>query len=423
MHQRVLNYQSILGAFLLAFLLILVGCGAPSAEVQPIDETKQQLNDENLESVVPIEDIDIDIDIDVDVDKQEEDKIDKQDKGELAIHYIDVGQGDATLFIGPDFTILIDAGRHNSSDVTPYLREQGVSDIDLMILTHPHSDHIGQADIILKELKVKEVWMSGDEHTTQTFERVLDATLESGADYHEPRAGETFEFGSAFVEVVNPLNINGNLHAGSVSVRISFGDIKFLFTGDAEHQTEADMINRGHDLEAHFFQLGHHGSSTSNTPAFLNKVKPEVAIYSAKAENSYGHPHDEIVSRINNMGIDLYGTDVHGTIIVTTDGEQYTVETNKSGAVTETSNYITPKEADSESESESESEVKTNSDCININTASKEQLEKITHLSTVRITELIQLRPFSSIEELTEINGIGPARLADIKEQGLACSE
>ncbi|WP_332692800.1 MBL fold metallo-hydrolase [Halalkalibacter lacteus] len=334
---------------------------------------------------------------------------------ELAVHYIDVGQGDATLLKGPDFTILIDAGRHDAGNVTPYLQIQGVTDIDLMILTHPHADHIGQADKVIQELSVKEVWMSGDEHSSATFERVLDALLASDAKYHEPRAGESYSFGSALVEVYNPESVTGDLHEGSVSVRITYGDIKFLFTGDAEHQTEEDIINRGHDIQAHIFQLGHHGSTTSNTQAFLDQVQPEVAIYSVREGNSYGHPHDEIVERLKTMGIDLYGTDVDGHIIVTTDGEQYTVSTDNSGTLTET---ITTTTAERKEEQET---VPSIDDCLNINTASKEELTEITHIGDERANELIQFRPFESLDELSQINGIGQARAAEIKEQGLAC--
>ncbi|MFC0470451.1 MBL fold metallo-hydrolase [Halalkalibacter kiskunsagensis] len=330
-----------------------------------------------------------------------------QSSEKLEVHYIDVGQGDATLLKGPDFTLLIDAGRHDAIDVTPYLQSQGITDLDLMILTHPHADHVGQADKVIEAFPIKEVWMSGDEHTSATFERVLDALLDSDAEYYEPRAGESFTIGSALVEVYNPESVTGDLHEGSISVRISYGDIKFLFTGDAEYQTERDMINRGHNLKAHIFQLGHHGSTTSNTQDFLDRVQPEVAIYSAREGNSYGHPHDEIIERIENMGIDLYGTDEHGHIIVTTDGKQYTVSTDIGAITTE------PKEE--------QETVRSIDDCLDINTASKVELTEITHIGEERAKELIQFRPFLSLDELSQIHGIGQARVTEIKEQGLAC--
>jgi competence protein ComEC len=184
-------------------------------------------------------------------------------------------------------------------------------------------------DKVMENFSVEEVWMSGDEHTSKTFERTLDAILASSADYHEPRAGEVHKFGSAILEVINPDRLTGEFHEGSVSVRVFYGSVKFLFTGDAEHHTEQAILKRDHDVKADIFQLGHHGSRTSNTQSFLEIVQPEIAIYSAGDGNSYGHPHHEVVNRINDMGIALYGTDVHGTIIVTTDGDTYDVTTQK----------------------------------------------------------------------------------------------
>ncbi|CAN5839028.1 hypothetical protein BH23ACT5_BH23ACT5_21190 [soil metagenome] len=129
---------------------------------------------------------------------------------ELVVYFFDVGQGDATLLAGPDFTILIDAGRHDRSDVVSHLQRSGVEAIDLLVGTHPHADHIGQIPDVLAAFPVTEVWMSGDSHTTQIFERTLDAIADSDAGYHEPRAGESLSIGSALVEVVNPTSPTGD---------------------------------------------------------------------------------------------------------------------------------------------------------------------------------------------------------------------
>src|SRR5690606_9772040 len=146
-----------------------------------------------------------------------------------------------------------------------------------------------------------------------TFERVLDAIAASGADYHEPRAGEVYAVGSAHIEVVHPANLSGDLNNDSVGVRIRYGQGAFLFTGDAERQWEAEMLVRGHDLRAQVLQVGHHGANTSSTQAFLNAVQPEVAIWSAGTGNSYGHPHGEIIGRLAQMDIATYGTAEYGT--------------------------------------------------------------------------------------------------------------
>ena len=247
--------------------------------------------------------------------------------GEALVYFFDVGQADATLFLGPDFTVLIDAGDHRRNDVVPYLESVGVTGIDLLIGTHPHADHIGQFPQVLEAFPVNEVWLSGDTHTTLNFERAIDALLASDADYHEPRAGEVFQFGSLHIEVLNPYRLTGKLHEGSISVRLTFGQVSFVFTGDADINTEQATIARGYNLEAHVLQLGHHGSYTSSSRAFLEAVSPEVAIYSAGAGNRYSHPHDIVVNRIADMGIPLYGTDVHGTVVIVTDGVTYTIET------------------------------------------------------------------------------------------------
>lgn len=338
-------------------------------------------------------------------------------KGNLIVHYIDVGQGDATLLQGPDFTVLIDAGRHNRNDVIPYLKSVGVSTIDLVVGTHPHADHIGQIDKVINEFEVSEVWMSGTPHTTQTFERVLDAIEKSGASYHEPRSGEKFQVGALEIEVFNPIRITGQFHEDSIVMRTTFGEIGFIFSGDAEARTEREVIRRHNDVKAQILKLGHHGSTTSSIPEFLQAVSPEVAIYSAGAGNSYGHPHKPIVDRINQMNIEIYGTDVHGTIKITTDGKTYSITTAKSGQVSvEDGSEPTPTPTP-------EPTTPSPSGSININTASFEELQEIIHIGDSRAKAIIDGRPWTSLSQLTRISGISDNRLNDIREEGKAYVE
>lgn len=325
----------------------------------------------------------------------------------LTVHFFDVDQGDATLLLGPDFTILIDAGRHDRSEVVQLLRSAGVEALDLFVLTHPHSDHIGQCDHVLTTFPVREVWMSGDVHTSRTFERCVDAILASDAYYHEPRAGETFDFGSAHVEVVHPAQVTGDFNNGSIALRIRFGDLVFLFTGDAEAQAEREMLARGHDLTATILHLGHHASRTSSTLEFLRSVKPEVAIYSAGVDNSYGHPHVEVVQRVAALNIPLYGTDVHGTVTIRTDGKGYTIETARTG------DGMPAAQAVYEGCKPGQ---------ININTASANDLTKIVNVGAVVAQRIIEGRPYNSLDDLLRVSGIGDARLTQIRTQGLACA-
>lgn len=327
----------------------------------------------------------------------------KPPMGEMTVHFIDVGQGDSTLLQGPkgEFNVLIDAGDNGRKDVVPYLKSVGVTDLDLVIGTHPHSDHIGQMAEVIEAFDVKEVWLNGDEHTSATFERAIDAIINEGAEYHEPRAGETDQVGSLKIEVVHPYEVTGDYNNDSIGVRISYGETSILFTGDAETEAEKEILARGHDLQADIFQMGHHGSSTSNA------INPKLAIYSAGVDNSYGHPHETIVTRMKKLNIPVIGTDVNGDIKVLTNGLTYRVIAEKSGQVVG---------GDSTSVSEPSS-------CININTATKEQLMMIKHIGSSRADQLISLRPFSSLDEMTKISGISVTRLNEIKAEGLACAQ
>jgi competence protein ComEC len=346
--------------------------------------------------------------------------------GSMRAYFFDVGQADASLLVGPDFAVLIDAGDYRRSDVVPHLRNAGVEALDLLIGTHPHADHIGQFPQVISAFDVKEVWMSGDEHTTQTFERALDAILASDAQYHEPRAGEVRNIGSLKIEVLNPSRLTGDLHEGSVSIRAVYGDVSLVFTGDAEAQTESQIIARGHELNSQILQLGHHGSRTSTALAFLRAVQPEVAVYSAGDGNQYGHPHSEVVNRVRAEGIELYGTDTHGTVVIETDGSTYSVDTARSGAPRAPPPATTePSTPEATQDDAIEPAPTTQSSCgpgqVDINSAPLEDLQLIQHIGPARAEDLISLRPFSSVDSMTRISGISANRLNDIKNQGIAC--
>ena len=243
---------------------------------------------------------------------------------------LDVGQGDAMLLQHPDVTVLIDTGRHDRDDVVPLLRALGVRSIDLLVVSHPHADHLGQFDQVMAAFDVAEVWWSGADTTTRTFERAVAALGASDARYEEPRSGQRASVGPLEVEVLHPAagdDLSG-LNDASLSLRISFGGFRLVTTGDAERVSEARMLARHPSwLEADVLRLGHHGSSTSTTPAFLAAVGPSVAIYSASATNSYGHPHDEVVARVTGAGITLFGTAIDGTVTIVTDGATFDVRT------------------------------------------------------------------------------------------------
>lgn len=318
----------------------------------------------------------------------------------LKVHYIDVGQGDATLLEFDGHAILIDAGNWKSTEAVDYLKAIGIADIDIAVGTHPDADHIGQLAQVIGEFNVEEVWLPGNPSTSNTYLNVLQTIEASGTDYYEPRAGEVFDVGKMRIDVLYPDQLTGDANGESVSMKLTYGDIRFVFTGDAGVTEEQAMIDSGAELEAEILHLGHHGSNTSTGNAFLQAVAPEVAIYSAGADNSYGHPHAEIIAAVENAGAAVYGTDVNGTIIVGTDGSAYSVATSREGVPAEGENR-----------------------CININIASTAELQQITGIGESFADDIIRLRPFETVDELAEINGIGQGTIDAIKEQGLACIE
>jgi competence protein ComEC len=346
--------------------------------------------------------------------------------GDLQVHFIDVGQGDATLLVAPDATMLIDSGRHDRSDVVPYLQSVGVTALDVVAITHPHADHIGQFDQVLDTFTVAEVWWSGTVHPTRTFERAVAALERSSAVYEEPRAGDTATVGSLTIDVVNPTDpIGSDLHDASLSFRVSYGGVRFLFTGDAETATEQRMI-AGHAgwLDADIYQVGHHGSATSTSSPFLDAVSPAVAVYSAGAGNSYGHPHDVVIERLRGAGVEVYGTATDGTVVVTTDGTTWSVSTGAEAptlAVAPDSSVAPAPAPVPDPPVPAVGVAGCEAGQVDINSAGFEELQQIIHIGPARARLVPDLRPFDTVEQLTLVNGVGPARLADIQQQGLAC--
>jgi len=254
----------------------------------------------------------------------------------LRVHFVDVGQADFTLFEGPNANVVVDTADWQDENVVPYLREQGIDEIDLLVATHPDADHIGQLPSVMRQMEVEEVWMSGTVHTTRTYEEAVDAVLESDAGYYEPRAGEVFRVGNMKIEALHPEEgtLTGDTQRDSIAARMVYGKTSFMMTGDAEASAEREMVERAEAGEAKLgsdvYQMGHHGSSTSSTRPFLEAVSPDVAVYSAGEDNTFGHPTEEVIQRHADMGIEVYGTDTHGTVVVEADPEgNYTVETEK----------------------------------------------------------------------------------------------
>lgn len=261
---------------------------------------------------------------------------------DLAVHYFDVGQGDSTLIKYKDKTVLIDAGEKDmGSTVVGYLKDLGIERLDYIIATHPHSDHIGGLPEVIRSFETGTVIAPrvSDEMTptTKVYERFLTALSEKGLRLTAAKTGtvysladENIENDNTAFEIIAPVGDDyDDLNDWSVGIRLVHGETAFIFTGDAEKGAEKDMIESGAELAADVLKTPHHGSGTSSSKAFLEAVKPSIAVISSGDGNSYGHPHAETLDKFNEYGIKYYRTDGCGTVTVYSDGEAIKVVTEK----------------------------------------------------------------------------------------------
>jgi competence protein ComEC len=245
----------------------------------------------------------------------------------LTVHFIDVGQGDSILIDMGDTEVLIDAGVR-STTVADYIAPYVQGPLDVMIATHQHADHIGGLIEVLARYKVADIWTNGETATTVVYKDFTNAAKNEGAALHIAERGQTITAGSLTFKVLNPGRpLMNDANNDSIVLWLKYGDIDCLFEGDAEQEAEASMLAASVVPDCDILKVGHHGSRTASSAAYLNVAKPEVAIYMAVVGNTYGHPHIETINALHDIGATIYGTDVHGTITVTTDGTDYLVGT------------------------------------------------------------------------------------------------
>lgn len=256
--------------------------------------------------------------------------------GTFEVHAINVGQADATLLRTDEETMLIDSGdwRDDGDAVIEYLEAHDVDRIDHLVSTHAHADHIGGHEAVIDHYETERdgigaIYDSGVPHTTNTYERYLDAVERHDVDLFTVRDGDELPFEGVNATVLNPPEDGGSdLHYNSVTVHLQFGNASFLFTGDAERDAESRLLDEhGSGLQADVYHAGHHGSDTSSGPEFLDAVDPAVTIISADYDSQYGHPHDEPLERFAERDVRAAWTGVHGTVVFVSDGEEISVRT------------------------------------------------------------------------------------------------
>lgn len=239
----------------------------------------------------------------------------------LEVHYIDVGQGNATLLKSGRHAMLIDTGDSDQgTKIQLYLTKQGVENLDYLVLTHPDADHIGGAPVIITKFGIGQLFLSNYEKDNKATQKVRDAMQYKGLTASDCQVGDTYTLGNASFTILAPVKEYADSNNASIALMVQNGNNRFLFTGDCEAEAEADLIASGADLSADVYLAGHHGSDTASSQAFMDAVSPSYAVISCGEGNSYGHPHAEVLNRFRSMGIQVFRTDEQGSVIAESDG-------------------------------------------------------------------------------------------------------
>lgn len=322
-----MNVQRIRLLFFILFLLIIAGC-ASTPENVPMDQSSEEVTVEKEDNQNSSE-------FETSVDQTKLDNPQTPNKiepnGKMEVHYIDVGQGASQLIIGPTGkTILIDAGNNNMEEtVVGYLKDQGITKVDILIGTHPDADHIGGLDKVIDNFDIGKIYLPKVQSNTKTFESVLLSVQNKDLKIITAKADLTLDWEQgADVKMIAPVSTYNDTNEMSAVVHLTFGQTAFLFTGDADSKSETDILTSGANLKADVLLVGHHGSDSSTSPAFLEKVNPTYGVIQVGKDNSYGHPTEAVLKRLNDKGIKIYRNDEQGNIVFSSNGKDINVTEN-----------------------------------------------------------------------------------------------
>ena len=261
-------------------------------------------------------------------DSTKSDKIDAKVKENFSVSFIDVGQADSVLIRNGNYNMLIDAGNNEDGEkLVNYFKSLGIEEFTYVFATHPHEDHIGGMDDIINNFKIDNYYMSNKLSTTKTFMDVLDALDGRNLKYTVPNKGDTLKLGDANIKVIYPGDDKSNINDSSIVLKITYGKNSFLLTGDATSNVERKIYNE--DIKSDVLKVAHHGSSYSSIDVFLDKVKPYYAVISVGKNNIYNHPSNKTLEKLNKRNIKAYRTDLDGTIVFISDGDNLSVKALK----------------------------------------------------------------------------------------------
>ena len=253
---------------------------------------------------------------------------------QLTVRMLDIGQGDAFLLEKDGKFVMIDTGDIEHRDqIVALLYKYKVKEISKIIITHPHADHLGGMNAIFKNFKVDAIYDDGMPAGTGSYKNYLKQIKEKKIPYHVLKAGDEVDFfdGVKFnvlgpVKVIKDQKGNSDFNNNSIVGRLTYGSFSMMFTGDAEQEEEKTILGKGGTLKSDVLKVGHHGSRTSTSPAFLKAVSPKNAFISCGQGNDYGHPHKVTIDKLEKAKVQIYRTDRNGTVTLTSDGSSYRIE-------------------------------------------------------------------------------------------------
>lgn len=332
--------------------------------------------------------------------------------GELMVDVLDVGQGDSILIRSPEGkTALIDAGP--SKNVVSLLRQKGVTSIDLLVLTHHHSDHYGGMAEVIRAFKPRVFLATNSSHTTSSYLKLLQLVRDEGIKAIGPtETVRKIGLGSVVLNVLpQPPDNTKEENDNSIGIRIDYGNFSALMTGDSESRSRSYWLRTCPNMvrDCTILKLAHHGSRNGTDAKWLDAVRPEQAVVSLGAGNDYGHPHPETLSLLDRKRIPLLRTDLAGTISIVSDGKTWDVTTSKRGRSAELT--ARPKAHPSTHDPK----VAAVSRLLDLNTATEQQLMTIPGIGPTSARKVIAGRPYDSVDDLHKVRGLGAARIAELE--------
>ena len=253
--------------------------------------------------------------------------------GDLVVQFIDVGEADCTLISNNGHNMLIDAGNNRDGKLlVNYFKSIGINKFDYLITTHSHEDHIGGMDNIINSFEVNKFYIPNVSVDNMTYKEVIKSLNNKNINKETPSEDSIIELGNSKLKVLSIRDDKEDLNKDSIVLKLYYGNISLLFMGDAPSDIEHSILNK--DLKSNVLRVGHHGSRYSSSANFLYKVHPEYSIISVGNNNDYGHPHKVTIDKLNRINSKIYRTDLNGTIIMSSDGNNIsfkTIKTNTNG--------------------------------------------------------------------------------------------